>query len=52
MRTHLRVLEDADEDLALTYRALATRTAQRATGAGLLPDHAAKDVLTILEEGR
>ena len=35
---------------AETYRALATRTARRAATAGLLPDHAAKDVLTALED--
>lgn len=52
VRTHLRVLDDADEGLGLTYRALAARTAHRATAAGMLPDHAAKDVLTILEEGQ
>ncbi|MDN5857280.1 MAG: DUF2520 domain-containing protein, partial [Pseudonocardia sp.] len=49
VRTHLRVLDEADDDLAGTYRALAARTAHRAAAAGLLPDHAAKDVLTILE---
>lgn len=52
VRTHLRVLSDAEDDLVATYRALATRTAHRAAKAGLLPDHAAKDVLTVLEEGR
>ncbi len=50
IRTHLRELEVVDPDLAATYRALATRTAHRAAAAGLLPEHAAKDVLATLEE--
>ncbi|SHK69999.1 Predicted oxidoreductase, contains short-chain dehydrogenase (SDR) and DUF2520 domains [Pseudonocardia thermophila] len=51
VRTHLRVLSDADADLARTYRALATRTVHLAERGGLLPGHAAADVRTILEEG-
>ncbi len=51
VRTHLRVLTDTDPDLAKTYRALAARTVHRAEAGGLLPDHAAKDVRSILEEG-
>lgn len=47
---HLRELDAADPDLARTYRALATRTAHRARAAGLLPDHAAQDVLRTLQE--
>jgi predicted short-subunit dehydrogenase-like oxidoreductase (DUF2520 family) len=50
VRTHLEVLGAADADLAATYRALASRTAHRAEAAGLLPDHAAADVLAILTE--
>ncbi|HVK26633.1 MAG TPA: DUF2520 domain-containing protein [Actinokineospora sp.] len=50
VRTHLRELEALDPELAETYRVLATRTARRAATAGLLPDHAAKDVLTTLED--
>jgi predicted short-subunit dehydrogenase-like oxidoreductase (DUF2520 family) len=51
VRAHLRELHVTDPDLAETYRVLAARTARRAAGAGLLPEHAAKDVLTTLEEG-
>ena len=47
---HLRELDAADPDLARTYRALAARTAHRAQAAGLLPDHAAQDVLRTLED--
>jgi Uncharacterized conserved protein len=50
VRTHLRVLAEADKDLADTYRVLAGRTARRAFAAGLLPDHAAKDLLNTLGE--
>jgi len=50
VRTHLRELADVEPELAETYRVLATRTARRAVTAGLLPDHAAKDVLTTLED--
>ncbi|WP_300011982.1 DUF2520 domain-containing protein [Pseudonocardia sp.] len=50
VRTHLRELDTADPGLARTYRALAARTAHRARSAGLLPDHAAQDVLRILTE--
>lgn len=47
---HLRELDAVDPDLARTYRALAARTAHRAQAAGLLPDHAAQDVLRTLED--
>jgi predicted short-subunit dehydrogenase-like oxidoreductase (DUF2520 family) len=50
VRMHLRELRAADPDLARTYRVLAARTARRASKAGLLPDHAAQDVLTTLED--
>lgn len=50
LRAHLRVLADTDADLAETYRVLAGRTARRASAAGLLPEHAAHDVLATLEE--
>jgi predicted short-subunit dehydrogenase-like oxidoreductase (DUF2520 family) len=50
VRTHLRELDAADADLARTYRAMAARTAHRAQAAGLLPDHAAQDVLRTLTE--
>ncbi|MCX6465900.1 MAG: DUF2520 domain-containing protein [Pseudonocardiales bacterium] len=52
LRTHLRVLDDADPDLAATYRAMAVRTAHRAADSGLLPDHAATEVLAALTEDR
>jgi predicted short-subunit dehydrogenase-like oxidoreductase (DUF2520 family) len=51
VRTHLHELTAVDPDLAATYRALATRTAHRAEAAGLLSEHAAKDVLATLDEG-
>jgi predicted short-subunit dehydrogenase-like oxidoreductase (DUF2520 family) len=50
VRTHLRELDAVDADLARTYRAMAARTAHRAQAAGLLPDHAAQDVLRTLTE--
>jgi predicted short-subunit dehydrogenase-like oxidoreductase (DUF2520 family) len=50
VRTHLRELDAADPDLAETYRVLAGRTAHRAVDAGMLPDHAAHEVLEILQE--
>jgi predicted short-subunit dehydrogenase-like oxidoreductase (DUF2520 family) len=50
VRTHLRELGAADPDLAETYRVLAARTARRASAAGLLPEYAAHEVLTTLEE--
>jgi predicted short-subunit dehydrogenase-like oxidoreductase (DUF2520 family) len=50
VRTHLRELGAADTDLADAYRVLARRTARRAAAAGLLPEHAAHDVLATLEE--
>ena len=50
VRRHLEVLTAADPDLAAAYRAMAVRTAHRAAAAGLLPEHAAKDVLTTLED--
>jgi predicted short-subunit dehydrogenase-like oxidoreductase (DUF2520 family) len=50
VRAHLRVLGSTDPDLADTYRVLAARTARRASAAGLLPEHAAHDVLSTLQE--
>lgn len=50
VRTHLRELDAVDPDVARTYRALAARTAHRAEAAGLLPEHAARDVLRTLTE--
>lgn len=50
VRTHLRELHAVDPDLEGTYRVLARRTAHRAAKAGLLPDHAAQDVLRALQE--
>jgi predicted short-subunit dehydrogenase-like oxidoreductase (DUF2520 family) len=47
---HLRELDAVDPDLARTYRAMAARTAHRAQAAGMLPDHAAQDVLRTLQE--
>ncbi|QJY46017.1 Rossmann-like and DUF2520 domain-containing protein [Pseudonocardia broussonetiae] len=47
---HLRELDAVDPDLARTYRVLAARTAHRAQAAGLLPDHAAQEVLRTLTE--
>ncbi|MFC5993721.1 Rossmann-like and DUF2520 domain-containing protein [Pseudonocardia hispaniensis] len=52
LRLHLRELGARDPDLAETYRVLAARTARRAEAAGLLPAHAASDVLTTLREDR
>jgi predicted short-subunit dehydrogenase-like oxidoreductase (DUF2520 family) len=52
VRTHLRELTAADPELAETYRVLAERTAHRAAAAGLLPGHAADDVLSTLREGQ
>ena len=51
VRKHLRELTAADPELAEAYRVLAARTAHRAAAAGLLPDHAADDVLSTLREG-
>lgn len=50
VRTHLRELHAVDPELERTYRVLARRTANRAAKAGLLPDHAAQDVLHTLQE--
>jgi predicted short-subunit dehydrogenase-like oxidoreductase (DUF2520 family) len=50
VRSHLRELGAADPDLAEAYRVLAARTARRASAAGLLPDHAAHEVLATLQE--
>jgi predicted short-subunit dehydrogenase-like oxidoreductase (DUF2520 family) len=50
VRAHLRELDTVDPDLAEAYRVLAARTARRAAAAGLLPDYAANEVLTTLEE--
>jgi predicted short-subunit dehydrogenase-like oxidoreductase (DUF2520 family) len=50
VRSHLRVLDAVDPDLADSYRVLAARTARRAEQAGLLPEHAADDVRATLDE--
>ena len=50
VRAHLRELRASDPDLAETYRVLAARTARRAAAAGLLPEYAAQEVLTTLQE--
>ena len=50
LRTHLAVLEATDPELARTYRVLAGRTAHRASDSGLLPDHAAREILAALED--
>jgi predicted short-subunit dehydrogenase-like oxidoreductase (DUF2520 family) len=50
VRTHLRELGNVDEEILASYRTLAVRTAHRAHAAGMLPDHAAADVVAILEE--
>ncbi|TQM15819.1 Rossmann-like and DUF2520 domain-containing protein [Pseudonocardia kunmingensis] len=50
VRLHRHELAAADPDLAETYRVLAARTARRASAAGLLPEHAAHEVLATLEE--
>jgi predicted short-subunit dehydrogenase-like oxidoreductase (DUF2520 family) len=52
VRLHLQELAAADPDLAETYRVLAARTARRASAAGLLPEHAAHEVLTTLQENQ
>ncbi|WP_028937872.1 Rossmann-like and DUF2520 domain-containing protein [Pseudonocardia spinosispora] len=52
LRTHLRELAEHAPDVADTYRVLAERTATRASAAGLLPEHTARDVFTALEETR
>jgi predicted short-subunit dehydrogenase-like oxidoreductase (DUF2520 family) len=52
LRTHLAEITAADPDLAVAYRALAARTAQRANDAGLLDGSALDDVRTTLEEHR
>lgn len=50
VRMHLHELAAVDPDLADTYRALALRTAHRASTAGMLAEHAANDVFETLEE--
>lgn len=50
LRTHMRVLTEAAPETAATYRALAERTAARATAAGMLSDAAATEVLAALGE--
>jgi predicted short-subunit dehydrogenase-like oxidoreductase (DUF2520 family) len=50
VRTHLHEFAAVDRDLAAAYRVLAARTAHRAQAAGLLPGHAAQDVLATLDE--
>jgi predicted short-subunit dehydrogenase-like oxidoreductase (DUF2520 family) len=50
VRAHLLELGAADPDLAEAYRVLAVRTARRAAAAGVLPEFAAHEVLTTLQE--
>ncbi|MGQ0576456.1 MAG: Rossmann-like and DUF2520 domain-containing protein [Pseudonocardia sp.] len=50
VRVHRRELHAVDPELEGTYTVLAQRTAHRAAKAGLLPDHAAQDVLRALQE--
>jgi predicted short-subunit dehydrogenase-like oxidoreductase (DUF2520 family) len=50
LRTHLRELAENAPETVGSYRALAERTAHRAEAAGLLPEHAAAQVLTALED--
>ncbi|MGI8816836.1 MAG: Rossmann-like and DUF2520 domain-containing protein [Pseudonocardia sp.] len=50
LRTHLHVLAEVAPDTAPAYRALAERTAARASAAGLLTDAAADEVRAALRE--
>jgi predicted short-subunit dehydrogenase-like oxidoreductase (DUF2520 family) len=50
LRTHLREIAEHAPEAVSSYRALAERTAQRAEAAGLLPEHAAAQVLNALED--
>jgi predicted short-subunit dehydrogenase-like oxidoreductase (DUF2520 family) len=50
LRTHLHVLAEVAPDTAEVYRALAERTATRASAAGLLTDAAAGEVRAALRE--
>jgi predicted short-subunit dehydrogenase-like oxidoreductase (DUF2520 family) len=52
LRTHLRVLGEAAPDVVPVYRALAERTAERATAAGLLSEPAQQEVRAALREER
>lgn len=52
VRTHLAELDRVDPELADTYRSLARRTAHRAVAGGLLPEHAASEIRTTLEDHR
>ncbi|MCP2164681.1 putative oxidoreductase, contains short-chain dehydrogenase (SDR) and DUF2520 domains [Goodfellowiella coeruleoviolacea] len=49
VRAHLAVLREHDPDLLAAYRALATRTAQRARAAGVLRAQEAADVRAALD---
>ena len=50
LRTHLRVLADAQPAVLPSYRAMAARTATRAQVAGLLSESAAAEIAAVLEE--
>lgn len=50
VRAHLRALTETSPAAAATYRALAERTATRASGAGLLSEHAVGEVRSVLRE--
>lgn len=50
LRTHLRVLADAEPAALPSYRALAARTATRAMAAGLLSASTAAEIAAVLEE--
>lgn len=50
LRTHLRVLADAEPAVLPSYRALAARTATRARVAGLLSASTAAEIADVLEE--
>jgi predicted short-subunit dehydrogenase-like oxidoreductase (DUF2520 family) len=50
LRSHLRQLAEHAPELIDSYRTLAERTAARARSAGVLPEHAAREVHAALEE--
>jgi len=50
VRAHLAVLAERAPEVAPAYAALAKRTVARASGAGLLPPDAAKDLSELLDE--
>ncbi|MBO0849549.1 MAG: DUF2520 domain-containing protein, partial [Pseudonocardia sp.] len=52
LRKHLHELGRAAPEVTASYRELAERTAERASAAGLLPEHAADEVRTALKDAR